>query len=151
MNILNYQRIAQPHRGLKYVFLSATPTRMFRKLLENGGFRVQEIKGDYSSVPAAGYTEKPIVQPVALHLHSLSEKGVYAWAEEHLAELIDFFHVNPDAKGVFIVNSVATAKLLFAYYKGELEEKQRIKVGENTGLTDPEARNDTMNNPEIQF
>src|SRR5260370_35131947 len=41
MNILNYQRIAQPHRGLKYVVLSATPTRMYRKLLESGRFVVQ--------------------------------------------------------------------------------------------------------------
>src|SRR5205085_2418120 len=48
MNILNYQRIVQPRRKLKYVFLSATPTRMFRRLLENGGFRIQEVKGEYS-------------------------------------------------------------------------------------------------------
>src|SRR5713226_2758021 len=45
MNILNYQRIAQPCRKRKYVFLSATPTRMFRRLLENGGFHIKEIKG----------------------------------------------------------------------------------------------------------
>jgi len=151
MNILNYQRIAQPCRKLKYVFLSATPTRMFRRLLENGGFHIKEIKGKYSSVPAPGYTEKPIVQPVTLHLHSLGEKGAYAWAEEHLTDLIDFFRAYRDTKGVFIVNSVATAKRLVAYYRYELEEKQGIKVGENTGLTDPEARNDAMNNPEVQF
>src|SRR6266566_2245254 len=129
MNILNYQRIVQPRCKLKYVFLSATPTRMFRKLLGNGGFHVEEIKGEYSSVPASGYTKKPIVQPVSLHLHSLSDKGAYIWAEEHLEDLIDFFRAHPKTKGVFIVNSVATAKRLVAYYKRELEVKRGIKVG----------------------
>src|SRR6266487_736045 len=151
MNILNYQRIVQPRCKLKYVFLSATPTRMFRKLLGNGGFHVEEIKGEYSSVPASGYTKKPIVQPVSLHLHCLSDKGAYIWAEEHLEDLIDFFRAHPKTKGVFIVNSVATAKRLVAYYKRELEVKRGIKVGENTGLTDPEASNDAMNNPDVQF
>ncbi len=151
VNILNYHRIAQPDHKLKYVFLSATPTRLFRNLLENGGFRIKEVKGEYTSTQALDYTKKPIVQPVTLHLHSLSEKGAYAWAEEHIGELLDFFHAHPKTKGVFIVNSVATAKRLVAYYKREFEEKRSIKVGENTGLTDPEARNDAMSNPDVQF
>ncbi len=149
LNILNYHKVAAPHRKLKYVFLSATPTRMFKRLLENSGFQVKEVKGMYSSVPATGYTDEPIVQPVSLHLHSLSDKGAYAWAEEHLAELKDFYRANPDAKGVFIVNSVATAKRLVAYYKRELQGL--IQVGENTGLTDPETRRDAMENPAVQL
>jgi len=31
LNILNYHKVAAPHRKLKYVFLSATPTRMFKR------------------------------------------------------------------------------------------------------------------------
>ncbi|MBV9706787.1 MAG: type I-D CRISPR-associated helicase Cas3', partial [Chloroflexi bacterium] len=151
MNILSYHKVAAPHRHLKYVFLSATPTLMFKKLLENGGFQIKEIKGVYSSLPAAGYTDNPIVQPVSLHLHSLNEKGAFAWAEEHLAELTEFFHTNRKAKGVFIVNSVATAKRLVAYYKREFEDKAIIKVGENTGLTDAKTRLDAMENPDVQL
>mgnify|MGYP001344917443 CR=1 FL=1 len=151
MNILNYHRIAYPNRKLKYIFLSATPTRLFKRLLDNAGFQIQEIKGAYSPVPHSDYTEEPIVRPVSLHLHSLSDRGAYAWAEEHLGELIDFYHANPRGKGVFIVNSVATAKRLVAYYKRELEEKQGIRVEENTGLTNPKARNDAMSNPDVQF
>ncbi len=151
LNILNYHKVANPHRRLKYVFLSATPTRMFKRFLENSGFQVKEVKGVYSSAPAQGYTEKPIVQPVSLHLHSLSEKGPYAWAEEHLSELIDFYKTNTGAKGVFIVNSVATAKRLTAYYKRELQEKEGIRVGENTGLTNSDARLDAMENPDVQL
>lgn len=151
VNILNYHRVTKPDSKLKYVFLSATPTPLFRKLLENGGFRIKEVKGEYATKRASGYTEKPIVQPVTLHLHSLSEKGAYAWAVEHVGELLDFFDAHPKTKGVFIVNSVATAKRLVAYYKSEFEEKRGIKVCENTGLTDPEARNDAMSNPEVQF
>ena len=149
LNILNYHKVAAPHRKLKYVFLSATPTRMFKRLLENSGFQVKEVKGMYSPVPATGYTAEPIVQPVSLYLHSLSDKGAYAWAEEHLAELKDFYRANPDAKGVFIVNSVATAKRLVAYYKRELQGL--IQVGENTRLTDPATRRDAMENPAVQL
>ncbi len=151
VNILNYHKVAHPDRKLKYVFLSATPTRMFKRLLENGGFKVKEVKGEYSSLPAPGYTAKPIVQPVSLHLHSLSDKGAYAWAEEHLQELIDFYRTNRKARGVFIVNSVATAKRLVAYYRHELQDKGIIQVGENTGLTNPEERRDAMENPEVQL
>jgi CRISPR-associated endonuclease/helicase Cas3 len=150
LNILNYHKVSAPHRPLKYVFLSATPTRMFKKLLEYGGFRVKEIKGEYSPVPATGYTEKPIVQPVSLHLHSLGDKGAYAWAEEHLSELIDFYRAHRDAKGVFIVNSVATAKRLVAFYERELRS-EGIRVGENTGLTDPRARRNAMEDPNVQL
>ena len=91
------------------------------------------------------------MQPVLLHLHSLSDKGAYAWAEEHLQELKDFYHTNRHARGVFIVNSVATAKRLLAYYRRELQDKGIIQVGENTGLTGPEERRDAMENPEVQL
>jgi CRISPR-associated endonuclease/helicase Cas3 len=151
LNILNYHKIAASHRKLKYIFLSATPTRMFKRLLMNGEFQVQEVKGAYSSLPVSGYTEEPIVQPVSLHLHSLTDRGAYAWAEEHLSDLIDFYRTNPDSRGVFIVNSIATAKRLVAYYRRELQEKGIIKVGENTGLTAPEERNDALRNPNIQL
>lgn len=151
INILNYHKVATPGRKLKYVFLSATPTQTFKRLLENSGFQVKEVKGEYSPVPGPDYTPQPIVQPVSLHLHSLNDKGAYAWAEEHLEELIDFYKANPNAKGVFIVNSVATAKRLVAYYRRELQDKRIIKVGENTGLTGPEKRIEAMKNPEIQL
>lgn len=150
INILNYYKItARPDQKLKYIFLSATPTRLFKQLLENSGFKVKEVEGQYSSVPAIGYTDEPIVQPVALHLHSLSDKGACAWAEGHLSELKAFYKANPDAKGVFIVNSVATAKRLVAYYKRELNGT--IIVGENTGLTSPSDRNHAMNDPSVQL
>jgi CRISPR-associated endonuclease/helicase Cas3 len=151
MNILNYHKVADPNHKLKYIFLSATPTRTFKRLLENSGFQVQEVKGEYSSLFTPDYTVQPIIQPVSLHLHSLSDKGAYAWAEEHLSELIDFYSANPNAKGVFIVNSVATAKRLVAYYRRELQEKGIIQVRENTGLTSPEERNDAMKNPAVQL
>jgi CRISPR-associated endonuclease/helicase Cas3 len=150
LNILNYQKVIAPHRKLKYVFLSATPTHMFKMLLKNSGFQVAEVKGHYSPVSAMGYTDDPVVQPVALHIHSLGEKGAYAWAEEHLQDLIDFYRAHFDAKGVFIVNSVAIAKRLVAFYKRELQDKG-IEVSENTGLTHPNDRHDAMNNPKVQL
>lgn len=143
LNILNYHKI-NSKRKHKYIFLSATPTKTFMKMLENSGFVVRKIDGDYSPVPAAGYTNQPIVQPVTLNIHSLTERGAYSWAENHLDELIDFYRTNPTAKGVFIVNSVATAKRLTQFYKQKLEETGIVKVGENTGLTNKEERKKAM-------
>ena len=149
LNILNYHRVSAPHRRLKYIFLSATPTPMFMGLLKNSGFHVKVIEGNYSPIPAPGYTRNPIVQAVNLNIHGLSEKGAYAWAEEHLAEIKDFYHTHRTAKGVFIVNSVATAKRLVAFYKREMVGL--IKVGENTGLTNREDRYNAMNDPDVQL
>jgi CRISPR-associated endonuclease/helicase Cas3 len=151
VNIMNYHKVAFPHHRLKYVFLSATPSRNFRTLLEKSGFQIKVVEGSYSPIPAQGYTAEPIVQPVALHLHSLTDGGAYAWAEEHLAEVKDFFRANERAKGVFIVNSVATAKRLVAYYRRELQGKGILRVGENTRLTDPKERLDAMENPDVQL
>ncbi len=103
-----------------------------------------------SPLPTAGYTPEPIVQPVTLHLHSLSERGAYAWAEEHLEEIVAFYRAHTGAKGVFIVNSVATAKRLAAYYRQALEV-HGIRVGENTGLTDRQEKLDAMENPDVQL
>ncbi len=151
VNIMNYHKVAFPHHRLKYVFLSATPSRNFRTLLERSGFQMKVVEGSYSPIPAQGYTEEPIVQSVALHLHSLTDGGAYAWAEEHLTEVKDFFLANDRAKGVFIVNSVATAKRLVAYYRRELQDKKILQVGENTRLTDPKERLDAMENPDVQL
>ncbi len=145
-NIMNYYKIAHPHRRVKYIFLSATPNRHFKNILENSNFRVEIVEGAYSPSPLPGYTPEPIVQPVELHLHSLSDKGAYAWAEEHLADVIAFYNKVPKTKGVFIVNSVATAKRLVAYYRSEL---QNIRVGENTGLTNQEEKRDAMENADL--
>lgn len=150
INIMNYHKVAHPHRAIKYVFLSATPTYLFKMLLKNSGFRVHEVKGAYSSFPTSGYTPEPIVQPVTLHLHSLGDRGAYAWAEEHLEEVVAFYHAHKNAKGVFIVNSVATAKRLVAYYQDVLE-KYDIHVGENTGLTDKQGKIEAMENPDVQL
>ena len=149
MNILNYHKVAYAHRRLKYIFLSATPNQTFTTMLKNSGFRVAVIEGDYSPVPAEGYTLDPIVQPVNLHLHPMEERGAEAWAEAHLAELGDFYRANPTAKGVFIVNSVATAKRLVRFYRDNIARLGIWEVGENTGLTHKQDRVDAMANSDV--
>ena len=148
-NIMNYYKIANPHRPIKYVFLSATPSTLFKNILACSGFQVEIVEGKYSPVYMKGYTPEPIVQPVELRVQSLSDGGAYAWAEEHLAELIDFYNQNQGSKGVFIVNSVATAKRLTAYYRRELQDKHGIRIGENTGLTNKDERLDAMENADL--
>ncbi len=135
LNILNYHKAVYPNEHHKYIFLSATPTPLFQKLLDNSGFRWKNVAGDYSPVGGPGFTIEPIVQPVSLDLHKLSDKGAYQWAVDNLDRLVEFYRQNPGSKGVFIVNSVATVKRLIAFYKVNLEKAHNIEVGENTGLT----------------
>ncbi len=145
LNVLNYHRVHQRGHHLKYVFLSATPTASFEVMLKRSGFRIEKIGNEadnYSPIAAEGYTSKPIVQPVNLQLHSLSQKGAFVWAEEHLAELEEFYQSDPTSKGVFIVNSVATAKRLTAFFQAKWGVEA---VGEITGLTNVGERERARN------
>lgn len=151
MNILNFQRVNDPGRRLKYLFLSATPSQQFRDMLDRSGFRVKMIglqsagnPDEYYYSPAPGKLDQTktigfdrIVEPINMYLHSLSEKGAYQWAEQHLDEVEAFYRDCPTAKGVFIVNSVATAKRLVDFYRARWGAEV---VGEVTGLTSKEER-----------
>src|SRR2546421_4226342 len=63
------------------------------------------------------------------------------WVEEHLEEMLAFFHHYPGSKAAILVYSVATARRLYARLFDFFEKQHGISVGENTGLTNrPERR-----------
>lgn len=118
----------------KFVFLSATPSKLMDGLLERSGLRTRTIAGKYGSIAQEGY--RRILQPCELELHELSlEAPIEAWVEEHLEEMLAFFHQHPQSKAAILVYSVATARRLYARLHDFFEQRHGITVGENTGLT----------------
>src|SRR6266571_1468151 len=141
MNMLGYLTVnyrKKPADRKKFVFLSATPSKLMNNLLERGSLRYKKIEGSYSSSERPNY--RRILQTCALELHEISQEcPTEAWIEEHLEEIHSFFKQNKGSKAAVLVYSVATARRLFARLK-EYFEPHNISVGENTGLTHREDR-----------
>ena len=137
MNMLGYLAVNyhdKPEQRKKFVFLSATPSRLMDALLERSGLRTRKIQGTYSSIAQEGY--RRILQPCELELHELSlETPIEAWVNGHREEMLAFFHQHPQSKAAILVYSVATARRLYADLYGFFEKQHGISVGENTGLT----------------
>ncbi|MGB8345375.1 MAG: type I-D CRISPR-associated helicase Cas3' [Ktedonobacteraceae bacterium] len=128
---VNYREKAEQK---KFVFLSATPSKLMDDLLDRSGLRTRTIEGKYSSTAQEGY--RRILQPCELELHELSqETPIEAWVEAHLEEMLAFFEHYPKSKAAILVYSVATARRLYGRLKAFFEEQHHITVGENTGLT----------------
>ena len=141
MNMLGYLTVnyrEKPADRKKFVFLSATPSKLMNNLLERGGLRYKKIEGSYRSSEQPDY--RRILQACALELHEISQEcPTEAWIDEHLEEIHSFFKQNKGSKAAILVYSVATARRLFARLK-EYFEPHGISVGENTGLTHREDR-----------
>lgn len=141
MNMLGYLKVNyhdKPADRKKFVFLSATPSKLMNDLLERGGLRYKKIEGKYLSTEQPGY--RRILQPCELELHEVSqETPTEIWIMEHLEEILNFFKLYPKSKAAILVYSVATARRLFAQLKAYFEPHD-ITVGENTGLTHRDER-----------
>jgi CRISPR-associated endonuclease/helicase Cas3 len=141
MNMLGYLTAYYQNKHadrMKFVFLSATPSKLLDNLLERGGLRYKKIEGSYNSSAQEGYHR--ILQGCDLELHEVSQEApTETWIEEHLEEIHDFFKRHKGSKAAIIVYSVATARRLYARLKDYFEPRG-ISVGENTGLTHPDDR-----------
>ena len=146
MNMLGYLDVTyrdRPSDRKKFVFLSATPSRLLNTLLDRSGLRYRKIEGQYLSTPQDGY--RRVLQGCELTLHEVSqERTTEQWVVEHLDEIRAFFEQHKGSKGAILVNSVATARRLVMLLKEQLEKPYGISVGENTGLTDPEKRRESF-------
>src|SRR6266581_8737713 len=139
MNMLGYLNVNyrdKPADRKKFVFLSATPSKLMNDLLERGGLRYKKIEGKYLSTEQPGYHR--ILQPCELELHEVSQEApTEMWVLEHLQDILSFFKQHPQSKAAILVYSVATARRLYACLK-EYFKPHNITVGENTGLTHPD-------------
>ena len=141
MNMLGYLNVNyhnKPADRKKFIFLSATPSKLMNDLLERGGLRYKKIEGKYLSTEQQGYS--CILQPCELELHEVSQEApTEMWVLEHLQDILSFFKQHPQSKAAILVYSVATARRLYACLK-EYFKPHNITVGENTGLTHPDER-----------
>ena len=141
MDMLGYLTVnyrEKPEDRKKFVFLSATPSKLMNKLLDRGGLRFKRIEGNYRSTPQDGF--RSILQPCDLQLHEVSQDmTTEQWIEEHLEEFHSFFKRNSNSKAAVLVYSVATARRLYKRLK-DYFEPLGITVGENTGLTHRDDR-----------
>jgi CRISPR-associated endonuclease/helicase Cas3 len=146
MNMLGYLHVGyrdKPNERKKFVFLSATPSKLMNGLLERGGLRYRRIEGHYRSTNKDGY--RCILQGCDLHLDEASqEKPIEAWIEERLEDIHQFFRAHIDSKAAILVYSVATARRIYERCK-DYFEPLGITVGENTGLTNKDDRKDSYN------
>jgi CRISPR-associated endonuclease/helicase Cas3 len=154
MNMLGYLTVNyrnKPNNRKKFVFLSATPSKLLDGLLERSGLRSKKIGGHYSS-SAHDDAYRCILQPCDIELHEINQEptstgqrtaSTERWIEEHLEEILHFFQQYPGTKAAILVSSPATARRLLAFLKEHLPHD--ITVGENTGLTPIEDRADAFN------
>ena len=141
MNMLGYLTVnyrEKPNERKKFVFLSATPSKLMNDLLERGGFRHKKIEGSYVSHSQQGY--RCILQPCNLQLHEVSQDvPTEVWVMEHVEEIRRFFEEYPGSKAAILVYSVATARRLITFLK-DYFKPYGIEVGENTGLASKEEK-----------
>jgi len=144
MNMLGYLHVnyrEKPADRKKFVFLSATPSKLMNGLLERGGLRSRRIEGNYLASARDGY--RCILQKCDLQLHDIGQDmTTEQWVEEHLEEIDGFFKRYPGSKAAVLVYSVATARRLYARLKAYFEPRG-ISVGENTGLTHKDDRRES--------
>ena len=124
----------------RFVFLSATPSAVLSELLTISDLHVVEIGGDYACAPTPGYRQ--VLYGADLHLHQRDEKqSVEAWLADNLAVIRDHFDRVSNARGAIIVNSVIEARRIARLLR---ERLPKLRIGENTGLTDDERRRAAM-------
>ncbi len=129
----------------KFVFLSATPNPLLLECLEQSGLRYKVIEGVYRFESADEQNWNQICQPFTLHFHKV-ERQTETWIQNHYKEMVNWFSNNPGSRGAIIVNSVATAKRIVAFFK----ERQKagdfpLSFGEITGLTSKPERESARN------
>lgn len=133
----------QVGRGLKILFLSATPGAFLLPLLTAAGLRTHLVDLDrcYSHGDDPGQGWRPILQGCDLHFDTLRAEE---WVDAHLDDiLLPFFQEHrPGAKGAIIVGSVAAAQRLLQRIKPSFEAAG-LSVMPNTGLTGRAERRDS--------
>ena len=127
--------VARPH---KFLFLSATPSRLMREYLERSGLRVKFIEGQYATHGDLEHWRK-ILNPV--NLHFAAARRAEDWVAEHASDVLLPFFLDrrPHAKGAIIVNSVGSALRIYHKLK-PLFEAHELSVALNVGLTSRHSR-----------
>ncbi len=148
--------IRHTNRRKKFLFLSATPDRDFIDRLVHAGFRVKVIEPvaekkyrfPTTQVEASELKKhnwREVSRQIKLNFIALESGSTSSeiWLKENSDRIIDLFIKHPGSKGAIILNSIAAVKRLVPYL-AELLQPLSLTVGENTGLSGKEAKNQSL-------
>jgi len=129
----------------KFVFLSATPDKLLLKTLNKAGITPKVIQGSYAHGLEKSTTHRRILHEVQLDLVASQQSlgGIENWISENLPVISQFLAQHPESKGLIIANSVFAAKRIVKMLKEA--PGFSVSVGENTGLTGDEVRQESRN------
>lgn len=139
LNSLLLIRYNRPRkRPMKVLFTSATPKPNFIKKLQQAGFQVAEVKGNYKSEPTPGYRQ--ILQSVNLEFVQLErESDALTWLKEQAATIKEILTAEGRGRGLIILNSVAQVSRVVRELQAIFREEQ-VKVREISGRIDRQER-----------
>jgi CRISPR-associated helicase Cas3 len=131
----------QRNRGKVFIFSSATPAQTMADLLDRLDIPFKTIKPPV--VPPDTPNGRVVAHPVELFLVPADLAGWQAQEaiREHFALICDFVHDYPEARAVFILDSVAGAVRLASELKSHFGEPN---VGEVHGLSSEDARREAL-------
>lgn len=131
--LLFIKEISGEVRPHKFLFLSATPSRLMREYLERSGLQVKFIEGEYATGGDPVHWRKILNRA---DIYFAAESRAEAWVEAHLNDILLPFYLErrPHAKGAIIVNSVASALRIYEKLRPVFAE-HGLHVEQNTGLT----------------
>jgi CRISPR-associated endonuclease/helicase Cas3 len=131
----------QHDRGKVFLFSSATPATQMLELLNKLSIRTETIPSCIVSPDAPNAWT--VAHPVELFIvpACLARWQAHEALDEHFTLVSDFVTDRPDARSVFILDSVAGAVQLA---KSLADRFGKANVGEVHGLSSEEARNDAL-------
>lgn len=163
--------IRHTNRRKKFLFLSATPDRDFIDRLIQAGFKTKvidpiaenkyrfpttqaeaselkkhnwrevsrQIKLNFIALESGSTRTSHVLEETSRTVSSSSE----TWLKENSDRILELFTKHPGSKGAIILNSIAAVKRLVSYF-AELLKPLSLIVGENTGLSGQEAKNQSL-------
>jgi CRISPR-associated endonuclease/helicase Cas3 len=140
----------------KFLFLSATPSRLLLDFLERSGFSykvIDPVKDEayaFSSHEALNWRQ--ISQPITLSFPDdlqPNSKSSYDWITENAESVIlNFFLENQGSKGAIILNSIASVYKLMAKL-APLFKQHSLTVLPNTSLTGESERGRSLQEADL--
>lgn len=144
------------NRRKKFLFLSATPERLFIERLEKAGFRckiINPLEENKYKFPESSEEEQQlqaqnwwqVARKIRLNfvpLESIS-KASETWLRDHQQLIVDQFQQHRGSKGAIILNSIAAVKRLTPFFQ-ELLQPHGLTVSENTGLSGQQERQKSL-------
>ena len=131
----------QRDRGKVFIFSSATPAQTMADFLERLDIPFRTIESP--SVPPDTPNARVVAHPVELFFVPANLMGWQAIEaiQAHFELVRDFVHEHPEARAVFILDSVAGAVRLASELKSHFGERN---VGEVHGLSSEDARREAL-------